>query len=302
MTRRTAFGLYVALLLSQIAAAAQLGPDPPFALPETVRMLPDLVYRDVDEQHLRLDVFLPRREGTWPAVVFIHGSRWGRGTKSQFWRQAVYLAQRGFVGVTIEHRLSRRVDGAFPGPLDDAVASIGWLRAHATDLGVDPTRIGIAGGSSGGHLAALVGLNAWSGHDWSGASAESRVQAAVLFNPLLDLPPFGTPTTDNMRVVERNVRELLGGSQSDYPDRWRAASAMNHVGPAAAPFLFLHGTADATVPFGQSAEMRRRFVAAGVRAELFTAEGADHGFFDSSPWFERTVERMEEFLQDVLVP
>lgn len=62
----------------------------------------------------------------------------------------------------------------------------------------------------------------------------------------------------------------------------------------------LHGTDDVTVPFEQSADMHRQLVAAGVRAELFAVEGADHGFFNRSPGYERTLERMEEFLLDVL--
>jgi dipeptidyl aminopeptidase/acylaminoacyl peptidase len=81
---------------------------------------------------------------------------------------------------------------------------------------------------------------------------------------------------------------------------WEAATPLLHVNKKSAPFLFLHGTADQTVPYQQSVEMMSRLKAAGVRAALFTAEGARHGFFNSPPWFEPTLKRMEEFFTTVL--
>lgn len=100
MTRKIALGMLLALL--QRPATSQFGQTPPFTLPDSVLMLPGLVYREVDEQPLRLDVFAPRRDGTRPALVFVHGGRWGRSTKSSFWRQAAHLAQRGYIAITIE--------------------------------------------------------------------------------------------------------------------------------------------------------------------------------------------------------
>jgi dipeptidyl aminopeptidase/acylaminoacyl peptidase len=81
---------------------------------------------------------------------------------------------------------------------------------------------------------------------------------------------------------------------------WQAASPANHVSAAAAPFLLLHGTADMTVPYSQSAEMQRRLRAAGVKADLFTADGAAHGFFNQPPWFDSTIAAIADFLRSVL--
>ena len=81
---------------------------------------------------------------------------------------------------------------------------------------------------------------------------------------------------------------------------WKSAAPLNHVTSQAAPFLLLHGTNDTAVPYSHAVEMQRRLRAVGVVAELFTAEGATHGFFNSAPWFEPTTRRTAEFLLTVL--
>jgi dipeptidyl aminopeptidase/acylaminoacyl peptidase len=55
------------------------------------------------------------------------------------------------------------------------------------------------------------------------------------------------------------------------------------------------GDADNTVPYKQPVDMMKKLQAAGVRAEMFSAPGAAHGFFNRPPWFEPTLKRMEEF-------
>ncbi len=89
----------------------------------------------------------PRAPGEKP------GGRWTSGNRSQFERQATYMAAKGFVGATIEYRLVP--DFRFPAPVEDSKAAVRWLRANATTYRIDTDRIGVAGGSAGGHLAAM---------------------------------------------------------------------------------------------------------------------------------------------------
>lgn len=281
------------LLALTLATSFQLAAqEPPFALPETVRMLPGRVYAQPDSVMLRLDLFLPRvGEGPFPAVVFAYGGSFGRGRgdRSQFWRQAVHLARKGIVSATIEYRFE---PGApFPAGLNDLQSAVRWLRANAEEYHVDPRRIAVAGGSTGGYLAALAGTNRWAGSDWSGAPAESRVQAVVAFNAALDLPAFAG------RDIFNNS---LGVTFEQNPAAWRDASPMTHIGHETAPFLLLHGTADESTPYAQSVNMQRGLRNLGIRAELFTADGAAHGFFNRPPWYEPTQLRMEKFLMEVL--
>jgi pectinesterase len=96
-------------------------------------------------------------------------------------------------------------------------------------------------------------------------------------------------------AAANSVAQFLGATYAEKPDLWAEATPLTHVDKNSAAFLFLHGTADTTVPYRQSVDMMNKLKAAGVEAELFTAEGAAHGFFNRPPWFEPALAKMEEF-------
>jgi dipeptidyl aminopeptidase/acylaminoacyl peptidase len=120
----------------------------------------------------------------------------------------------------------------------------------------------------------------------------SRVQAVVAFNGVFDLPALDSERAAGPR------RDLLG----DDPRLAIEASPLHQADARAAPALLLHGTADETIPFQQAVAFQRRLREFGVRAELYPAEGAAHGFFNRPPWYRPTLERMEQFLLDVFGP
>jgi acetyl esterase/lipase len=237
----------------------------------------NLVYADYGSRQMHLDLYLPKgSEGPFPAVVYIFGGGWRGGDKNHFSRQATYMASKGFAGACIEYRLSG--EAKYPAAFDDSVAAVQWVRAHAKEYHIDPDRIGAAGGSSGGHLAGLLG------------TMQGRiVQAVAAFNPVLDLTALTNPSALEF------ASQFLGATYAEKPSLWAEASPAKHVNKSSAPFLFLHGDADTMVPYRQSVDMRDQLVAAGVPAELFTASGANHAFFNGPPWFDPTLKRMEEF-------
>ena len=249
-----------------------------FRLPDGVRVEQNLVYSSPGGRDLHLDLFLPEEgRGLFPAVVYIHGGGWYRGNRNAFRRQAAHMATKGFAGACIEYRLSG--EAKYPAAVQDSKAAVGWMHANAAKYRIDPQRIGAAGASAGGHLVALLGV-----------TGEVKVVAA--FNPLVDLVSVGKRAPSSARTV---YAEFLGATYAQKPELWAEASPLTHVDKNSAVFLFLHGTADTTVPYQQSLDMLNKLKAAGVEAELFTAEGAGHGFFASPPWFEPALKRMEEF-------
>ncbi len=254
----------------------------PANLPPGVEMTPNVVYAAIGNRELHADLFLPRGgAGPFPAVVYIHGGGWSGGNKNAFHRQAAHMATKGFAGLTIEYRLSG--EATYPAALDDSKAAVKWLKDHASKYRVNASKIGAAGGSAGGHLVAMLGT-------------ARLVQAVAAFNPAVDLVMFGKRVPDS---AANSVYKFLGATYAEKPELWAEASPALHAGKDCPPFLFLHGTSDRTVPYAQSVDMMNKLKAAGVRAELFTAEGSGHGFFNGPPWFDPALKRMEEFFSSV---
>ncbi len=186
--------------------------------------------------------------------------------------------------------------------MEDSKAAVRWLRANATTYRIDTDRIGVAGGSAGGHLAAMLGTTpdvAEFEGDGGNPGFSSRVQAVAAFNGIFDFVTVGQGGPTFSTPLIRTITNLLSATYEQNPDLWAQASPITHVG-GSPPFLLLHGTDDVDVPYRQSVDMMNALKAAGVSAELFTAEGAGHGFFRSPPWYQPTLEAMEEFFNRIL--
>ena len=102
-----------------------------------------------------MDVYRPKGEwGQLPAVVCIHGGGWAKGDRSSHANLAKALAARGYVAATISYRLSG--ESPFPAQIHDCKAAVRFLRANASEYGINPDKIGAIGLSAGGHLTALL--------------------------------------------------------------------------------------------------------------------------------------------------
>jgi acetyl esterase/lipase len=298
MSIRKACMLGLGLLLASVLPAQNQ--NPPFVQPGNVEIQRDLVYSSVGSRELHLDLFLPKEgAGPFPAVVYIHGGGWSGGNKNAFQRQAAYMATKGYVGACIQYRLSG--EARYPAAVHDSKAAVRWLRANAARYRIDAKRMGAAGGSAGGHLVAFLGTTG-DRKEFEGlggnAGVSTRVRAVAAFNPVLDMTMvrMRDPAASASGVLEK----FLGASYAERPDLYAEASPITHVSRDSAAFLFLHGTADTTVPYQQSVEMMKKLKEAGVYADLFSAEDARHGFFNSPPWYEPTLKKMEEFFNRFL--
>lgn len=137
------------------AAAALIPTGPPLQ----IGRVDDLKIPGGDGQPMAIRVYQPEEPGPRPTVVWAHGGSFVRGTLDMFdaGRRAFVKASRCIV-VAVDQRLSP--EAQFPSPLEDVYAALQWVVSNATRLGGDPARIGVAGESSGGNLAAAVALMA----------------------------------------------------------------------------------------------------------------------------------------------
>jgi len=242
------------------------------------------VYKKTKQADLELVVHYPpgwTDHDKRPAIVFFFGGGWENGTIKAFEPQSKHLASRGMVAARADYRVKSR-HGVTPKEcVEDAKSAVRWLRANAAKLGIDPDRIVAAGGSAGGHIAACTAFTPGLDAEGEDAKISSRPNVLVLFNPVLRF--VGIP--ELMGRISNN--ETLG----------KAISPTLHLTKDSPPTLIFFGTADRLAAMGD--EFMKKSKELGHPAELFTAEGQPHGFFNRPPWQEKTTQRMDEFLVSI---
>jgi acetyl esterase/lipase len=222
-----------------------------------------------------------------PAVVLVHGGGWMMGHAVMHQRHAAQLAADGFVALTINYRLVQEAVG--PAGLDDARAAVRWVRANASELGVDPARVGITGGSAGGHIAAMVAAT-------SGADPAAEVQAAVLWYPVVDLRMPSAPEATR-QMMSSAIAQFVGAAGDDAKV---ALSPAAHVAAGHPPVMTLVGDGDFITPAGDCKMLHDRYEEAGVQHELVVVPGQVHGFEVQPAEWGWSYERMRDFFRTVL--
>src|SRR5919106_2037840 len=215
-----------------------------------------------------------QRSGLEAAIVAIHGGGYVMGSAAMYdlsfdrWCPSL-----GFVGVSVEYRLAPETP--YPGPLHDCYAALSWTHEHADELGVDPNRIGIAGISAGGGLAAGLAL-----------LARDRGDVPVAFQ-LLDCPMLD----DRSRTPSMQVDDLFVWTREANEFGWRAylgdLQGSVEVPPYAAPACAtdLAALPPAFVSVGtidgfrdEDVDYALRLNQAGVPCELHVYPGVPHGY------------------------
>lgn len=247
-----------------------------------------MTYKTTPDGPLTVDVFAPEGEQARPrpAILFFHGGGWTGGAPGQFHPFGEALVERGAVVMSFAYRLLRSDNEAPVAAMQDAQDAVRWTLEQADEMGVDPTRLVIGGGSAGGHLA-LTTLFAVGDHAEEPASA--RPIAVVLFNPVLD-------------VVEgweagRKRLEQAGVEPRDF-------SPAHQIRPGMPATIVFQGDADETTPVMSARTYRDRMLEAGNACVLVEYEGRGHGFFNagrSREDFEDVLSRTITFLESLNV-
>jgi acetyl esterase/lipase len=207
----------------------------------------------------------------------VHGGAWRSGTKAQV---PPIFVENGFATASLDFRQS--TDARFPAAVHDIKAAIRFLRAKAQEYGYRTDRIAIAGSSSGGHLAALVGVTSGvkelEGTVGGYPNERSDVQAIVVYYGASNLMTILAQSTPFGLGVRRPALELLLGALPEkVPSLAQMASPVVHVGPGDPPLLLLHGDQDPQMPINQSHELQGAYEKAGLDVTLDVVHGAAHG-------------------------
>ncbi len=269
-------------LLVSITALTALCSTMPAIAQEGGSGLPtkEYVYKTIGEKELKLHVDFPpgwKKTDKRPVIVFFHGGSWKGGSVRSFAVQAKYFASRGLVCANVDYRLKNK-DGVTPDKcVEDARSAVRWVRANAAEFGIDPEKLITSGGSAGGHLAACAIIPKSVDAEDDDLSISTIPQAMVLFNPVLSFMHGG-------------LSNLVNGDE----EIAAKISPLLYVKPDTPPSIVMFGTNDRLKAFGDLWWGEANEI--GFRADQYIAEGGKHGFFNQSPWQERTMIAADEFL------
>jgi acetyl esterase/lipase len=214
-----------------------------------------------------------------PAVVWIHGGGWMRGSKDEVDHKPAAFVERGFVFVPVNYRFVPHV--TMDAIVRDVAKSVGWVHANIARHGGDPSRIFLMGHSAGAQLAALLCI------DSRYTEAEGVPRASIkgcvpVDGDTYDVPLQVATATARRKSLKQPTPKMGHPEKFGNLERQRELSAVNHVAPnrGIPPFLLLH-VADHTDTSAQAYRLWAALDQAGVPARLFGADGTDHGKLNS---------------------
>ena len=258
---------------------------------------------------MTMDVFTPSGDANGRGIIAVVSGGWfssqsNLATKpgslpAFFKKQLGALLSRGYTVFAVVHGSQPKY--TIVEILQDLHRSVRFIRQHASDYHVDPARIGIFGGSAGGHLSLMQGTAGTPGDPQATDPVDrqsSRVQAVVAYFPPTDFLNYGSDGVHFDKVV----RGLLGGrnpflaaldfrdfdpqkqlfERISNPETLRqqimTVSPIHHVSRDDPPTMIIHGDADRLVPIQQAERILARFQKVGVTSSLKVMPGKSHGW------------------------
>lgn len=240
-------------------------------------------YKTIGERQLKLHIFNPegfKPTDSRPAYVVIHGGGWRSGTPRRFYPYAASLVPEGFVGISVEYRLTTQATTVFD-CVKDGRAAIRYIRRHAGDLGIDPDKIAVGGGSAGGHVALGTALFDSVEHADEDLAVSCQPNALVLLFAVLDTSGKGY------------------GNERIGPE-WETISPLHQIRPGMPPTLIFHGDQDNVAPYPILAAFCNKMQTSGNTCELVLEKGGKHGHVNNDmKLFDDAAKKTAGFLRKI---
>ena len=283
--------LLLAMLLTSVVltpAAITLAADESFTRTE------DVIYGRKFGTALTLDVFTPKENANGAAIVWVVSGGWFSSHDAVNPGAVAEYLRRGYTVFAVVHGSQPKY--TIPEVLEDMHRAVRFIRSRAEQYKIDPDRIGITGGSAGGHLSLMQGTAGTMGKPDAKDPVDrlsSRVQAVACFFPPTDFLNYGKPGENALgRGILVNFKAPFDFHELDPKTRafvpitdeeriltiGRNISPVNHATADDPPTLIIHGDADLLVPIQQAELIIEKLKQAGVPTELVVKKGAAHGW------------------------
>jgi acetyl esterase/lipase len=232
-----------------------------------VSIKPDIVYGHKDGMALVYDVIQPQNANGAAVVFMVSGgwfSRWAAPETRA--RQFSDMLDEGFTVIPVHHGSAPRYH--VPDAYADVSRAIRHIKMNAEEFGIDADRIGVTGGSAGGHLSLMLGLDSDEGEMQARDAVErvsNEVAAVVAYFPPVDLREIAGPS-DRFPALDFPVEEAA------------AISPILHADPQDPPTLLIHGDADDLVNVSNSEIMYAELIKQNIESDFIIIPGGQHGF------------------------
>ena len=273
----------------------------------------DVIYGRKYGTALTLDVFTPKKGANGAGVVFVVSGGWysDHGSiNAGFLKE--FLA-RGYTIFAVVHGSQPKF--TILEVLEDMHRSVRFIRHNAKEYGVDPERLGISGGSAGGHLSLMIGTTGKEGNPKAKDPVDqesSKVAAVACFYPPTDFLNYGEkdkealgngllsglkPPFDFMEMSQTTKRF----ERITDPDKLKAIgkqiSPIYHITDKTPPTFIMHGDKDISVPYQQATSMIEKLKEAKVPCALETKKDAAHGW----PGLDKDIRFFADWFDQYLV-
>ncbi len=246
----------------------------------------DVVYGRKFGMALTLDVFQPPKgKANGIGIILIVSGGWFSAHEAINMKFVGPLVKRGYTVFAVMHGSQPRFIVTEIEP--DIHRAVRFIRHNAAKYGVDPNRLGLTGGSAGGHLSLTMATQGEPGVKDAKDPVEresSEVQCVACFFPPTDFLNYGEPGEDAVGVGTLANFKSAFGPMADTPEGrqqlGKLISPIYFVHSNMPPILIIHGDADKLVPLYQSQCFVKKCDAVGSPVKLVVREGKAHGWPD----------------------
>jgi acetyl esterase/lipase len=282
----------------------------------------DIIYARKAGAALTMDVFTPKANANGAGVIFVVSGGWvssHSGIEPNYPRFMEPLVKRGYTVFAVVP--GSQPTFTIPEIIHDVARSVRFIRHNAATYKVDPQRLGIFGGSAGGHLSLIQALAApkpnaafaYQNAPNDPVDAEpSDVKAVAAFFPPTDFFNYGKEgenalgrgilanfrTAFDYRKLDAEKKVLVPLSEEEATTIGRLISPITYASAGDPPTLLIHGDADKLVPIQQSEILVKKLKEVGVPVKLIVKPGQAHGWADMAPdvaaigdWFDQYLKK-----------